>query len=199
MRISHRDPGPRTAEGRGNRLTIRLPVLVLVALPLMSAATACGGGEPEAKAPVAQERPEDEILRIGRTWESSLEDKSFRSAPSPISMFSETVTSTLQLAPGSSTALETLAFDGSFKARDSNFHCLARAELRVTVAYGRHTEEAAIEIRRPAAQVARTCDLPGFPEPVLDLPASAARFALRGDRLVPFAPPTEKRTYLPAP
>lgn len=173
--------------------------LILVAFPVSLAATACGGEEPEARAPVAQERPEDEILRIGKTWESSLADKGFRSAPSPISMFSETVTSTLRLAPGSSTALETLAFDGAFKARDSSFHCLARAELRVTVAYGRHTEEAAIEIRRPAAQIARNCDLPGFPEPVLDLPAVAARFALRGDRLVPFAPPTEKRTYLPAP
>jgi hypothetical protein len=47
-------------------------------------------------------------------------------------------------------------------------------------------------------QIPRECNMPGFPEPVLDLPESAARFALRGDRLVPFAPATEKRAYLPA-
>jgi hypothetical protein len=158
----------------------------------------CGAAESEARAPVAQEQPADEIMRIGKSWESSLEDKGFRSPPSPISMFSEIVTSTLQLSPGSSTAVETLAFDGTFKARDSTYHCQARATLRVTVAYGRHAEEAAIELRRPGAQVARVCDLPGFPEPVLEVPAAAARFALRGDRLVPFAPPTEKRAYLPA-
>ena len=171
----------------------------LLALPASLAAVACGGTESEARAPVAQESPADEILRLGKTWESSLEDKGFRSPPSPLSMFSETMTSVLQLSPGSATAVETLAFDGSFKVRDSTYRCQARATVRVSVKYGRHADEAAIELQRPATQVTRTCDLPGFPEPVLDLPATAARFALRGDRLLPFEPKTEKRAYFPAP
>ena len=172
---------------------------VLSALPIWLSAIACGGTESEARAPIAQESPADEILRLGKTWESSLEDKGFRSPPSPLSMFAETMTSTLQLTPGSATAVETLAFDGSFRVRDSTFRCQARATLRVEVKYGRHADEAAIEVRRPATQITRTCDLPGFPEPVLDLAATAARFALRGDRLLPFEPKTEKRAYFPAP
>jgi hypothetical protein len=173
--------------------------LILFALPISLGATTCGGTESEARVPVAEESPADEILRLGKTWESSLEDKGFRSPPSPLSMFAETMTSTLQLTPGSATAVEALAFDGSFKVRDSTFHCQARATVRVYVKYGRHADEAAIEVRRPATQITRTCDLPGFPEPVLDLPATAARFALRGDRLLPFEPRTEKRAYFPAP
>jgi len=188
----------RSKKGLGRGSPIPRCALALVALTPVPATVGCAGAESEARAPVAQEQPADEILRIGKAWESSLQDKGFRSPPSPISMFSEIITSTLQLSPGSSTAVETLAFDGSFKARDSNYHCQARATLHVTVTYGRHAEEAAIEIRRPGVQIARVCDLPGFPEPVLEVPATAARFALRGDRLVPFAPPTEKRAYLPA-
>ena len=46
--------------------------------------------------------------------------------------------------------------------------------------------------------VPRLCSADGFPEPTLELEASAARYALRGDRLVPFAPPTERREYIPA-
>jgi hypothetical protein len=165
----------------------------------MLGAVACGGSESEAHVPIAQERPADEILRIGKTWESSLEDKGFRSPPSVITMFSQQVTSTLTFTPESTTAVETLAYEGTFKVRDTTYRCQARTQIRVAVLFGRHADEAAVEVRRPAAQVTRACDLPGFPEPVLEVPASAARFALRGDRLVPFAPATEKRAYLPAP
>ena len=147
--------------------------------------------------PVAQERPDDEILRIGKTWESALDDKGFRTPPSPITMFSERVTSTLAFTPGSKTAVETLTFAGSFKVHDATYECHARAQVTVAVAYGRHADEAAVEVRRPPVQIPRECNMPGFPEPMLDLRETAARFALRGDRLVPIAPATEKRAYLP--
>jgi hypothetical protein len=177
----------------------RAAALLASLSPLALAAVACGGGEPEARAPVAQERPADEILRIGTKWESALEDKGFRTPPSPITMFSEQVVSVLAFTAESATAVETLTYDGTFKVRDTTYQCQARAELHVGVLFGRHSDEAAVEVRRPAAQIARNCNLPGFPEPVLDVPAAAARFALRGDRLVPIAPATEKRAYLPAP
>lgn len=160
--------------------------------------TACGGGAPEAQVPVAHETPEDEILRIAKSWQSSVENKGFRTAPSPISMFVETLSSTLAFTKGSSAAVESVVYDGSFKVRDTTYRCQARADVRVSVTFGRHAGEAAVEVRRPAARVPRSCDLPGFPEPLVDVPASAARYALRGDRLVAFAPPTERRAYLPA-
>jgi hypothetical protein len=169
----------------------------LLSLVGLLAAAACGGEEHEARVPIAQERPDDEILRIGKTWESALDDKGFRSPPSPITMFSERQASTLSLTAGSKTAVEMLAYAGSFKVHEATFECRAEAQVTVSVAYGRHADEAAIEVRRPAVRIARECNLPGFPEPVLDLPETAARFALRGDRLVPIAPATEKRVYLP--
>ncbi|HEX3597530.1 MAG TPA: hypothetical protein VHU80_20620 [Polyangiaceae bacterium] len=167
--------------------------------PCLLLLTACGGAETEARVPVAHERPEDEILRIGKSWESSTQNKGFRSPPSPISMFTETSTSVLTLTPGAVTAVESLTYEGSFEVRGATYRCQARADVRVAVVYGRHADEAAVEVRRPAVEIPRTCDAPGFPEPILELDAKAARFALRGDRLVPFAPPTEKRSYLPAP
>jgi hypothetical protein len=198
------------AKGRGDRLNRRSTRLeagkswnrvgVFAALALGSLlAAACGGAEPEARAPVVHERPEDEILRIGRTWQATHEDKGFRTPPSAVSMFSELVTSTLTFSPGARDAVEAISLDGTFKVRDATYHCQAHAELRVAVTFGRHADEAAVEVGRPSAQVARTCDLPGFPEPVVQIPLSAARFALRGDRLVAFAPPTERRAFLPVP
>jgi hypothetical protein len=162
-------------------------------------APACGGSETESRAPIAHERPEDEILRVGKTWQATMEDKGFRSPPSAVSMFSELVTSTLAFTVGANEAVEGISYEGTFKVRDATYRCQAHAELRVALTFGRHAGEAAVEVRRPAAQIARTCDLPGFPEPVIEMPANAARFALRGDRLVAFAPPTERRAYLPVP
>ena len=182
----------------GRRHGLKLQAGLLLASALQGV-VACGASEEEARAPIAHERPDDEILRIGKTWQSSLEDKGFRTPPSVVTMFTESVTSTLTLAAGSTTGVESLVYDGTFKARETTYHCQAHVDVRVSVTYGRHADEAAVELRRPDLEVLRSCDLPGFPEPVLQVPASAARFALRGDRLVPIAPPTEKRAYLPVP
>jgi len=210
MRIPDGKAGDERADGRRDRLTWSVldwspvrgrrrlgPALALAAASRLL--PGCGGAEPEAQAPVAHERPEDEILRVGKAWQSTIEDKGFRTPPSPVSMFSELVTSTLTFTAGAPTAIESVDHEGTFEVRNATFHCRAHAELRVTVTFGRHADEAAVEVRRPAVRVARTCDAPGFPEPVVDVPASAARFALRGDRLVAFAPPTERRAYLPVP
>ncbi len=121
-----------------------------------------------------------------------MEEKGFRTAPSPISMFAARITSSVALDPG-------VVYDETFKVGDQTFQCQARADVHIALVYGKHVDEAAVEMRRPALRIARACNRPGFLEPVLELPAASARFVLRGDRLIPFAPATEKRSYLPVP
>jgi hypothetical protein len=174
----------------------RALVLGHLALALLG----CAGREPDAQAPIAHESPEDEILRVGRVWESGIAEKGFKTPPSRVTMFSRSITSTLKLDRGAPTAGEILVIEETFKVVDGGtYQCQVKANPRVTVAFGEHAGEAAIEVRRPPQELPRQCDHPGFPEPVLSLPATAARFALRGDRLIAFAPPTEARSYLPVP
>jgi hypothetical protein len=169
--------------------------LLLVAL----AVPACGG-EPEARAPVVRETQEDDILRVGRTWVADLQDTGFRTPPSRVRMFKRRTQSTVTFTRGVRTAQEAVVFDETFTLSDgSTYHCQAQTTLAVPVAFGDHAGESAVELRRPALHLPRTCDQAGLPEPTLDLEPAAARFALRGDRLVPIAPPTERRSYLPAP
>jgi hypothetical protein len=166
---------------------------------LCFALAACGGGEPEAQAPVAAMSPEDQILRLGRTWESAWGENGFRNPPSPIARFDTKVTSRIAFQPGATTARETLSLASTFRlTTGGNYTCAAGGDVRVAVRWGDHAGEPAVEVRRPAVRLVQRCTPPDFPEPALDMPAVAARFALRGDRLVPLAPPTEKREYIPA-
>lgn len=136
---------------------------------------------------------------MSRAWEAQVQEKGFRTAPSRIAMFETAITSRVTFGAGSRSAKESLRFASSFKLADGRaFQCEARAEMPVQVVFGDHAGEAAVEIRRPALHLTRRCTPADFPEPDLDLPATAARFALRGDRLVAIAPPTDRREYLPA-
>lgn len=166
--------------------------------PLALALVSCGGGETEARAPITRETPEDEVLRVGRVWESGVAEQGFLTPPSRIAMFSRHITSSVTFEHGAPTAVEVLVIDETFKVADgATYQCQAKATPRVTVTFGERAGEGAVELRRPAQELPRVCDHAGFPEPVLSLPATRARFALRGDRLVAFAPPTEARSYLP--
>ncbi len=163
------------------------------------AVTACGDAR-EAQAPVIRETQEDEILRVSRSWVAELDDTGFRTPPSPIRSITRRTQSTLTFTRGVRTASESLAVDETFRIADGSlYRCQAQASLAVAVLFGDHAGEAAVEVRRPALSLARTCDRPGLPEPTLAIGATGARFALRGDRLVPIEPPAEKRSYLPAP
>src|SRR5205085_6470180 len=108
-RLLDRDPADPRSRGRRPRLKRGPCGLFLVGLTL--GAAGCGGSEPEARVPIAEEQPEDEILRIAKAWRSTLDNKGFRTPPSPITMFSEQQTSTLTLTPGTSAAVESLVFD----------------------------------------------------------------------------------------
>jgi hypothetical protein len=185
-------PHGHFAERFGKRLT-RLAALTSAAL-----AVACGGGAPEATAPIEREGPSEQIFRVGKTWEARWAEQGFRTAPSPIALFDTRVTSRLFLSRAKKTARETLVFEGNFKLQNgAAYSCRASVETTVALAFGDRAGEAAVEVSRKGLRVSRTCDKAGFPEPEFVVPEARARFALRGDKLVGFDPPTERREYLP--
>ena len=125
--------------------------------------------------------------------------KSLRSFPSPIAVYRMQAKSTVRFAAGKDWTQEHLEVDEVFEMRDgTQYVCHAEARTRVDLAFGRRHGEAAVEMRRPATRLVRACNPPGFSEPELELPESRARFELKGDQLVAFDPPVEKRVYLPA-
>jgi len=196
LRIPDRSAGAGTpshaAEGFGKRL-IKRAIFGAVAV-----VTGCGGGEPEARVPIAREGPGEQILRVGATWEARWAERGFRNPPSAISLFDTRVTSRLSLSRGKKTARETLTFDGTFKLNDgTTYTCRANVDTTVTVAFGDRAGEAAVEVWRKPLRLSRACDKSGFPEPEFVVPEIRARFALRGDKLIGFDPPTERREYLP--
>jgi hypothetical protein len=183
----------------GHSLTKFLPTAGLLSFLTSLSLAACGGGEPEAQVPVAHESGVDQVLRIAHEWESRWEDKGFRAPPSRITLFTSNTTSRLAFSQSSGTATETLSVEESFKLTDgSEFVCRSGTKTAVTAKFGDHAGETAVELTRPPLRLTRTCSGPGFPEPTISLDTPAARFALRGDRLVPLSPPKERREYLPA-
>jgi hypothetical protein len=167
-------------------------------LGLLLFLSGCGSAETAAPPPVERETPSAQIFRVGRTWEARIQEKGFRSAPSPISVFDVQLTSKLVFEEGQSVATEKLDVSERFEMRDGRaYACTAKTSLQVAVRFGYRREEPAVEIQRPPSALPRTCQPADFPEPEVDLPSGSARFVLRGDQLVAFAPTLEKRVYLP--
>ncbi len=167
----------------------------LAAAPL---AAACGGDEPEARAPIARETPADEVLRIGKVWTATSENRGLLSPPSPISMFDVREQSTLDLSAAA--AYEVLVVEEDVRLRSGvRLLCKTTVQRDLGLRWGRREGEAAAELRRPALSAPRVCDNPGHPEPVLQRPAGATRFVLRSDNLVAVEPATDGRVYIAAP
>lgn len=169
---------------------------VAVALATLAA---CGNKPPPPNTPVQRETAEDSVLRVGHVWRSLTADKGLRSPPSKISVFESKTTSTVRFEPGKTQIEEELLVEERFELRNGeSFECVARGTLRDSVRFGRFHDEAAVQISRPPTTLPRRCKPPGFDEPELAIEGGAARFALRGDQLVAFAPPLDKRVYIPA-
>ena len=95
--------------------------------------------------PIAREGPEEQILRVGETWEARWAEQGFRTPPSTISLFDTRVTSRVAFTMGKKTAREVLAFEGSFKLQDGTpYACRAKAETTVTLTFGDCAGEAAV-------------------------------------------------------
>jgi len=168
------------------------------ALLIASSLASCGGGPPP-EAPVVQSvGPEDEILAVSSEWESSQGDKGLKSEPSKVSVFESRQLSHVSFQRGSATAQEHLIVEENFRMRDGQtFVCRVELKTPLSVRFARRGPDPAVELTRPAANLLRQCDHPGFPEPTLVIPGAAARFVLRNEQLVAYEPPLEKRVFLP--
>jgi hypothetical protein len=161
-------------------------------------ACGCGHAANDAKIPVQHEPASAQISRIARRWQAFTQDKGFRSAPSPISVFEIQLKSSLDLEQAGANARETLQVSEQFELRDGRrFHCESQQVVAVEARYGFRQNEPALELRRPALRLARHCTPPDYPEAVLELPAEASRFVLSDDQLRAFAPKRDRRVYLP--
>ncbi len=159
---------------------------------------ACAPTTEPTSLPVQEETPEAEILRVGSIWEARQGGKSFRSAPDPVAVAELETISVLALERGAKQAKEEIELTERFQMRaGGEFICRARGGARVGVRYGRKSGQPALEVTRPPVRVTRECNPPDFPDPEVELASGTARFILRGDRLTAFAPPLEKRVYLP--
>ncbi|HXS16737.1 MAG TPA: hypothetical protein VN764_06095 [Polyangiaceae bacterium] len=163
---------------------------------LLGLTQACGGSQKQDSETVVTQTAADEILRIAADWTADLPEQGLLSAPSVVSMFKNTLTSTLTLTP--SAAQERLIIEETLQLRAGGVvRCTTTIEHPLSIRYGRRQGEAAIEIVRPAVHTPRTCSVGTPPEPMLDQPERRALFVLRADTLVPVEPPLEKRKYLP--
>ena len=171
-----------------------------LATVLLATITSLGCGSPPAvDQPVVQRQsPEKDILAIGTTWEARSEDNGLKSEPSKISVFTVRELSTLELVPDKQVIREGFLREETFRMRDGrSFNCRSEGILEVQVRYFLKGDEPAVEVTRPDVELARHCDQPGFPEPVIQLSSTPSSFLLRDERLVGFAPPLEKRSYVP--
>ncbi len=172
--------------------------LTLASALAVVALTSCGGGESEARAPIAQETPADEVLRIGKTWTATSDQRGLLSPPSAISMGEVHEQSTVERAP--TTAREVLVIEEDLRLRNgAHLLCKTTVQRELGLRWGRRDGQAAAELSRPALSTRRVCDNPGHPEPMLERPAGATRFVLRSDNLVAVEPATDGRVYIAAP
>jgi hypothetical protein len=169
--------------------------LALAAAFLVLSCSAADQAPPSAP---AREGPEEAILRIGKVWQASEDEKGFRSKPSPIATFENQVRTRLTLVSGARRAEERIEYEERFTLQDGrSAHCTAAQTTTIEVAYGIKAGEPGVELAWPSARIARKCDAPGFPLPALERQAGRSRFVLRSDQLVAVDPPTEKRAFIP--
>lgn len=158
----------------------------------------CSSAPPPPPPPPVQERPQDAILSIARTWEARYPERGLRSSSSPIASYDRQMVSRITLVRNATTVDENLQFTERYTLREGGeVRCSGEAQSEVVVAYGRRAGEPAIELTWPALVVGRNCDSPAVPATYERL-SSQAVFVLRSDQLVPVSPVTERRTFLPA-
>lgn len=169
-----------------------------VALLLTLVLAGCGGREREAEAPEQRLGAEAEVLAISSVWQALEEAHGTRGPKDKIAVFDLKQRSTLTLREGQTEGEEKVELKESFEMKNgARFECRARGLVKVRVRFGRKHGEPAVEVRRPSMVLARTCQPSDFPERELQLPGSASRFLLQDEQLVGFAPPSEKRVFLP--
>ena len=158
----------------------------------------CGGQSREAEAPPKKVTAEAEVLGISSVWQALEEAHGTRGPNHKVAVFDLKQRTTLTLFEGQTTAEEKVEVKERFELKNgAMFECRARALSKVRVRFGRRNGEPALEVQRPSRVMARTCQPSGFPEPEIQLVGGGSRFLLQDEQLVGFAPPSEKRVFLP--
>jgi hypothetical protein len=144
-----------------------------------------------------QERPEEAIISVSRKWEARYSERGLRPSDSPIASYDRQFFSRIELVRQAVSISETLRFTELYVMRSGGqVHCAGQLEFDNAVTFGRKDGEAALELSWPDLEIPRLCDSEEVSEKFVRS-AGKAVFALRSDQLVPIAPATERRTFLP--
>lgn len=166
-------------------------------LPLLLVA-ACGGQSAEAEAPPPKLTAEAEVLGISKVWQALEEEHGTRGPKHKVAVFDLKQRSTLTLTAGQRTGEEKIEIKEHFEMKNGAvYECRARSVVKVSVRFGRKNGEPALELQRPPVLMARTCQPTDFPDGEIQLSGGGSRFLLQDEQLVGFAPPSEKRVFLP--
>jgi hypothetical protein len=168
--------------------------LALIALSL----AACGPRQERVDAPPAKLTAEDEVLAVAKVWQALEEEHGAGGPKHKVASFDMKQRTTLTLQPGQRVAEEKIEIKERFEMKSGAvYECRARGLSRVQIRFGRKNGEPALEVRRPSSVMTRTCVPSDFPDREIQLGGSGSRFLMRDEQLVGFAPPSEKRVFLP--
>lgn len=186
----------RRPTSRVKRPRMRRPseLLLLAVLALIG----CRPRERGADAPPKRLSAEQEVLAIATVWQALEEEHGARGPNHRVSVYDLKQRTTLTLRAGQRLAEERIEVKERFELKNgAAFECRARGLAKVQVRFGRKAGEPAVEVQRPSLLLARTCSPSDFPERELQLSGGTSRFLLQDERLVGFAPPSERRVFLP--
>ena len=156
---------------------------------------ACAREKKVKPPPVRAQTPAEEVLRIGRNWNSSVIEKGILSKPSPVSFFRNRRTSELRLSE--TQADENLEIFEELELRGGKrIQCQSIFRTHLALRWFRRDGEAALEATRPAFKLKRNCSQP-HQLAALEEPAHRALLVLRGDQLVAVEPKVDDRVYIP--
>jgi hypothetical protein len=169
-------------------------LLLLAVLALIG----CRPRERGADAPPKRLSAEQEVLAVATVWQALEEEHGARGPNHRIAVFDLKQRTTLTLREGQRIAEEKIEIKERFELKNGGvFECRARGLARVQVRFGRKAGEPALEVQRPSMLLPRTCAPSDFPERELQLSGGTSRFLLQDERLIGFAPPGERRVFLP--
>jgi hypothetical protein len=158
----------------------------------------CGGRDHEAEAPQKKVTAEAEVLGISSVWQALEEEHGTRGPKHKVAVFDLKQRTTLTLFQGQTAGEEKIELKEHFEMKNGAvFECRARGLAKVRVRFGRKNGTPALEVHRPSLIMTRTCQPSGFPETEIQMGGVGARFLLQDEQLVGFAPPGEKRVFLP--
>lgn len=167
-------------------------------LLLLLALVGCGPRRTDAEVPPQRVSAEAEVLAIASVWQALEVEHGTRGPNAKVALFDLKQRSTLTLREGQGVAEEKLEIKERIELETGAVYtCRARGLARVKVRFGRKQGEPALELFRPSLLLTRTCSPSDFPEHEIQVAGGTSRFLLRDEQLVGFAPPSERRVFIP--